>query len=131
MLVKVTVIVESNDNELISVCPPWLINTKRLDGPVTRGLWKYVTRNKLAAAKRKLIVFDVSSIRERSKGIVFLETTGLNRSSKPRDAFNKALKWFETNYAKLKLTQMCLLLCTNTRDIKIYIQEEKEYVENN
>lgn len=129
MLVKVTVIVESNDNELISVCPPWLINTKRLDGPVIRGLWKYVTGSKLAAAKRKLIIFDVSSIRKRSKGIVFLETMGLNRSSKPRDAFNKALKWFGTNCAKLKLTQMCLLFCTSTRDIKIYIQEEKYYVE--
>lgn len=129
MLVKVTVIVESNDNELISVCPPWLINTKRLDGPVTSGLWKYVTRDKLAAAKRKLRVFDVLSIRERSKGMVFLETTGINRRSKPRDAFNKALKWFETNCAKLKLTQMCLLMCTTTRDIKIYIQAEKYYVE--
>lgn len=129
MLVKVTVIVESTDNELISVCPPWLINTKRLDGPVTRGLWKYVTRDKLAAAKHKLCVSDVLSIRERSKGMVFLETTGINRRSKPRDAFNKALKWFETNCAKLKLTQMCLLMCTTTRDIKIYIQEEKAYVE--
>lgn len=62
---------------------------------------------------------------------MFIGDDDLNRRSKPRDAFNKALKWFETNYAKLKLTQMCLLLCTNTRDIKIYIQEEKEYVENN
>ena len=131
MFVEVTVIVEDTSGELISVCPPWLINTKRLAGPTTRGLWEYVTEDKLAAAKRKLRVFDVSSIRKRSKGIVFLETTGLNRSSKPRDAFNKAIKWFETNCAKLKLTQMCLLMCTKTRDIKIYIQEEKEYVENN
>lgn len=129
MLVKVTVIVEATGGELISVCPPWLIDTKRLDGPVTRGLWEYVTGDKLAAAKSKLRVSDVTSVMKRSKGMVFLETTRINRRSKPRDAFNKALKWFETNCAKLKLTQMCLLMCTNTRDIKIYIQEEKDYVE--
>ena len=131
MLVKVTVIVESTADELVTTTLPTRIDTKDLNYPTVKWLWEFITRDKLAAAKRKLRVFDVSAIRERSKGMVFLETTGINRRSKPRDAFNKALKWFETNYAKLKLTQMCLLLCTNTRDIKIYIQEEKEYVENN
>lgn len=129
MHVNVTVIVEATGGELISVCPPWLVDTKRLDGPVVRGLWEYVTGDKLVAAKSKLRVSDVTSIMKRSKGMVFLETTGINRRSKPRDAFNKALKWFEINCAKLKLTQMCLLMCTNTRDIKIYIQAEKYYVE--
>lgn len=129
MLVKVTVIVESTDDELVTTTLPTRIDTKDLNYPTVKWLWEFITRDKLAAAKRKLCVFDVSSIRKRSKGIVFLETTGLNRRSKPRDAFNKALKWFETNCAKLKLTQMCLLLCTSTRDIKIYIQEEKDYVE--
>lgn len=131
MLVKATVIVESTDDELVTTTLPIRIDTKDLNYPTVKWLWEFITRDKLAAAKRKLRVFDVSSIRKRSKGMVFLETTGINRRSKPRDAFNKALKWFETNCAKLKLTQMCLLLCTSTRDIKIYIQEEKDYVENN
>ena len=129
MLVKVTVIVESTDDELVTTTLPTRIDTKDLNYPTVKWLWEFITRDKLAAAKRKLRVSDVTSIMKRSKGMVFLETTGINRRSKPRDAFNKALKWFETNCAKLKLTQMCLLLCTSTRDIKIYIQEEKDYVE--
>ena len=129
MLVKVTVIVESTDDELVTTTLPTRIDTKDLNYPTVKWLWEFITRDKLAAAKRKLRVSDVTSIMKRSKGMVFLETTGINRRSKPRDAFNKALKWFETNCAKLKLTQMCLLMCTTTRDIKIYIQEEKAYVE--
>lgn len=131
MLVKVTVIVEATGGELIATRPYALVDTKKPDGPIARCFWKFVTENKFAAAKNKLRVSDVTSIMKRSKGMVFLETTGINRRSKPRDAFNKALKWFETNCAKLKLNQMCLLMCTNTRDIKIYIQEDKDYVENN
>ena len=129
MLVKVTVIVESTDDELVTTTLPTRIDTKDLNYPTVKWLWEFITRDKLAAAKRKLRVSDVTSIMKRSKGMVFLETTGINRRSKPRDAFNKALKWFETNCEKLKLTQMCLLMCTITRDIKIYIQKEKAYVE--
>ena len=128
MLVTVTVIVEATGGELISTRPYAIINTKKPTGPTAMWLWEFITRNKLAAAKSKLRVSDVTSIMKRSKGMDFLETTGINRRSKPRDAFNKALKWFEANCEKLKLTQMCLLMCTNTRDIKIYIQEEKEDV---
>lgn len=129
MLVKVTVIVESTDNELISADPPWPINTKKPDGTVARCFWKFITRDKRAAAKNKLRVSDITVVMKRSKSMLLLGDNQVNRRLKPRDAFNKALKWFETNCAKLKLTQMCLLMCTNTRDIKIYIQEEKAYVE--
>ena len=131
MFVKVTVIVKATGGELISVCQPWLINTKRLDGPITRGLWEYVTGDKLAAAKRKLRLFSAYAVQRSTKDTVFISDADLNRRSKPIDTFNKALKWFETNCAKLKLTQMYLLMFTKTRDIEIYIQEEKEYVENN
>lgn len=120
---------ESTDDELVTTTLPTRIDTKDLNYPTVKWLWEFITRDKLAAAKSKLRVSDVTSVMRRSKGMVFLETTGINRRSKPRDAFNKALKWFETNCAKLKLTQMCLLMCTNTRNIKIYIQEEKAYVE--
>lgn len=129
MIVKVTVIVKSTEGELISAGEPWSIDTKNPDGSGALGLWEYVTGDKLAAAKRKLRVFYITSLMKRPKGMVFLETTGISRRSKPRYAFNKALKWFETNCSKLKLTQMCLLMCTSTRDIKIYIQEDKDYVE--
>lgn len=131
MLVKVTVIVESVDNELISNRPYALINTKKPDGPVARCLWKFVTENKLAAAKNKLHVYAVTAVMKNPKGKVFVEDAKINRRTKPREAFNKALKWFEDNCVKLKLTQMCLLMCTDNRDIKIYIQEDKEYVEDN
>lgn len=129
MLVKVTVIVESVDNELISADPPWPINTKKPDGHVARCFWKFVTENKLAAAKNKLRVYAVTSVMKKPKGKVFVEDTKINRRTKPREAFNNALKWFENNCAKLKLTQMCLIMCTKTRDIKIYIQEMKHNVE--
>ena len=131
MLVKVTVIVESTDDELVTTTLPTRIDTKDLNYPTVKWLWEFITRDKLAAAKRKLRLFSAYAVQRSTKATVFISDADLNRRSKPRDAFNKALKWFETNYAKLKLTQMCLLLCTNTRDIKIYIQEEKEYVENN
>ena len=131
MLVKATVIVESTDDELVTTTLPTRIDTKDLNYPTVKWLWEFITRDKLAAAKRKLRLISAYAVQRSTKAAVFIGDDDLNRRSKPRDAFNKALKWFETNYAKLKLTQMCLLLCTNTRDIKIYIQEEKEYVENN
>lgn len=131
MLVKVTVIVESTADELVTTTLPIWIDTKDLNYPTVKWLWEFITRDKLAAAKRKLRLISAYAVQRSTKAAVFIVDDDLNRRSKPRDAFNKALKWFETNYAKLKLTQMCLLLCTNTRDIKIYIQEEKEYVENN
>lgn len=131
MLVKVTVIVESTDDELLTTTLPTRIDTKDLNYPTVKWLWEFITRDKLAAAKRSLRLISAYAIQRRTKATMFLGDADLTRRLKPRNAFNKALKWFETNCAKLKLTQMCLLMCTKTRDIKIYIQEEKEYVENN
>lgn len=90
MLVKVTVIVESTDDELVTTTLPTRIDTKYLNYPTVKWLWEFITRDKLAAAKRKLRVFDVLSIRERSKGIVFLETTGINRRSKTKRRFQQS-----------------------------------------
>lgn len=125
MLVKATVIVESTDDELVTTTLPTRIDTKDLNYPTVKRLWEFITRDKLAAVKRKLRLISAYAVQRSTKATVFISAADLNRRLKPRDAFNKALKWFETNCAKLKLTQMCLLMCTDTRDIKIYIQEEK------
>lgn len=131
MHVNVTVIVESTADELVTTTLPTRIDTKDLNYPTVKWLWEFITRDKRAAAKHKLHVYTVTSVMKNPKGRVFVEDTKINRRTKPREAFYKALKWFENNCAKLKLTQACLLMCTKTRDIKIYIQEDKDYVENN
>lgn len=129
MHVNVTVIVESTAEELVTITLPTRIDTKDLNYPTVKWLWEFITRDKRAAAKCKLRLISAYAVQRSTKANVFIGDADLNRRSKPRDAFNKALKWFETNCAKLKLTQMRLLMCTKTRDIKIYIQEEKYYVE--
>lgn len=131
MYVKVTVIVEATGGELVVATIPTRVDTEDLNYPTVKWLWEFITRNKLAAAKRKMRLIRAYAVQKRTKACVFIGEDTLKRTEKPRKSFIKALKWFETNCAKLKLTQMYLLMCTKTRDIKIYIQEEKEYVENN
>ena len=131
MLIKVTIIVESTDDELVTATLPTRIDTKEINYPIVKWLWEFITRDKLAAAKRKLRLISAYAVQRRTKATVCLGNDELKRAEKPKRTFNKALKWFEDNCEKLKLKQMCLLMCTDNRDIKIYIQEDKDYVENN
>lgn len=130
MHIKVTGIITTTDDELVLAMAPTKFDTEDFDNPMVTWLFEFITRNKLAAAKHKLRVCDVTATMKRSKGLIFLDDTKINRRTKPREAYNRAIKWFADHCEKLKLTQLCLYMCTNTRDIKIYIQEDKAYVEN-
>lgn len=130
MYVKVTIIVESIDDELVTALLT-SIDTKKLNYPTANWLWEFITRDKRAANKNKLRLANAFAVQKRTKDMVIIGKSEINGNEKPRKTFNSALKWFEVNYESLKLNQMCLIMVTDSRDIKIYIQEDKAYVENN
>lgn len=131
MILKVTAITMSQKGELIFTYLPIRIDTDANSNwfllDYYEDLDAYINTN-----NQEMFVHAAEYFSHESDDIKQVST---NNSSvlpylmQPRDCFNNLVKWFVKKHGIV--TQARLTLQTKDRDIIIYIQEDKDYVENN